>query len=357
MKMWAKHPFFKYITGAILVLLFAYLFAKLDLFTPLKTIISTLFYPILIAGFLFYILRPIVRWLAGRLYLPVSLAILVVFGAIGGLGYAAFRLLSGTIKEQVNNISKLPQQLKETAQKTKENIEQNDMGMISTHSLTNKITHYFGGITQTIGDHLTQIVSALTGMTTVLVIVPFVLFYFLKDGDRLVPFLLRAIPEKHVEEGKSLLRKIDQTLAAYTIGQVTVAIVDGILMYIGYLIIGLDYGLILAIFVTLTAVVPFFGPIIGIIPAIVVALMQDPMMAIYVLGVMVIVQQLEGNLVAPVVLGSKLNLHPLTIIFLLIVAAALKGFVGMLIAIPLYSVIKVLVKYLYHFFKLRSSTE
>ncbi|MFD2924671.1 AI-2E family transporter [Halobacillus naozhouensis] len=351
--MWLRHPFFKYITAVILVLICIYFLHILHFFQPVQTIIGTLFYPILIAGFLFYLIRPFVRFLSKPRYIPEVAAILIVFVAIAGLLYAASIYLADTIQKQVSSISNLPEKLKETAQQTGQVIQSNNLGILSVGELRQKFSSLFGSFVQQISDHLTEVVSTIASAATVLVIIPFVLFYFLKDGDRLIPFLLRAIPEKHRREGKNLLKNIDQTLAAYIIGQITVAVVDGVLMYIGYLLIGLDYALVLAIFVMITAVVPFFGPILGAIPALLVALTQDPVMAVYVLITLVVVQQLEGNLVAPVVLGNRLNLHPLTIILLLVVAAALYGFIGMVIAVPLYSVLKVILKNLVKFLRLR----
>ncbi|MDO6657077.1 AI-2E family transporter [Anaerobacillus sp. 1_MG-2023] len=356
--MWIRHDFFKYITGIILLLICFFFLTELDLLKPVKTIIGTLFYPVLIAGFLYYAIKPIVKLLKKIPFVSDIVAILIVFIGIAGILYTGFTFLANPIQSQVSEFSKeLPEKLKESAKEAEKMMEKNDMGMLSVENLQQKATSYLGNLTQSLGDHIMQVVSALTSATTVLVIVPFVLFYFLKDDHKLSPFLLRFIPNKHQGEGEKILHKVDETLSAYIIGQIIVAIVDGVLMYVGYLIIGLPYALILGLFVMVTAVVPFFGPIIGVIPALVVALTQEPMLALYVIIITIVVQQLEGNLVAPVVLGKRLNIHPLTIILLLIVAAALYGFIGMLIAIPLYSVIKVIVKNFYEFYRIRHRSE
>ncbi len=356
--MWIKHDFFKYITGIILLLICFFFLTELDLVKPVKTIIGTLFYPVLIAGFLYYAIKPVVKLIKKIPYIPDLAAILIVFLAIAGILYTGFTFLANPIQNQVSEFSKeLPEKLKESAKEAEKMMEKNDMEMLSLENLRQKATGYLGNLTQNLGDHIMQVVSALTSATTVLVIVPFVLFYFLKDDHKLKPFLLKLIPNKHHGEGEKVLRNIDKTLSAYITGQIIVAVVDGVLIYVAYLIIGLPYALMLALFVMITAVVPFFGPIIGVIPALVVALTQEPILALYVIIAMIAVQQLEGNLVAPVVLGKRLNVHPLTIILLLIVAAALYGFIGMLIAIPLYSVIKVIVKNFYEFYRIRHRAE
>ncbi|MCP3025961.1 AI-2E family transporter [Halobacillus sp. A5] len=352
--MWIKHSYFKYMTGFILALISIYLLTLLDAFAPVTTIISTLFYPILIAGFIYYIFKPVVQFLAKAKYIPLPVAILIVYTAGAGLFYLMYRLLAATVQSQVSGISSdLPDDLKESAKEAEETIQENDMGMVSMSGVRQQASSFFGDLTSAAGDHATEILSAITGAATVLVVIPFVLFFFLKDGHRLIPFLMKYIPAGHQEEGRTILKNVDKTLSAYIIGQITVAFTDAVLMFIGYLIIGLDYALVLSLFVFITAVVPFFGPLIGVLPAVIVSLTQDPAMIIYVFIILIVVQQLEGNIVAPVVLGNRLNVHPLTIILLLIVAAALYGFIGMLIAIPLYSVLKVIIKNVYAFYRLR----
>ncbi|WP_181348589.1 AI-2E family transporter [Thalassobacillus sp. CUG 92003] len=354
--MWLKHPFFKYITGTILILITILLLEVLHFFEPVKVIIGTIFFPLLIAGFFYYIIKPFVRFLSRFRYISVTGAILLVYAGIAGVLYAGSSFLVETVKKQITKLSSnLPKDLKQTADETKKTLENNNPSPVSVENFRQKATQFMSDAAQTVGENVTEIVSTVTGAATVLVVVPFILFYLLKDDARFTPFLLKFIPTDHEKEGEKLLRNIDRTLAAYIIGQLTVALVDGVLMYAGYLIIGLDYALILAFFVVITAVVPFFGPLLGVLPALVVALTQEPTMALYVLITLVVVQQIEGNVVAPVVLGSRLNVHPLTIILLLMVAAALYGFIGMIIAIPLYSVIKVIVKNLYHFYRLRHS--
>ncbi|MCA0972140.1 AI-2E family transporter [Halobacillus litoralis] len=350
--MWWKHPYFKFISAAILALILIFFMRELNMISPLITVFKTLFYPILIAGFLFYIIRPIVDWLAKVFTIPVVVSTSIVFAVIAGILALLGRLLFTTIQNQVNDLSTLPSKLQSMTEELQQEVEKKDMGMLSVQSMQQEVTQYFGDLGQRITTHMTDIFTTVAGAATTLLIIPFLLFFFLKDGSKLVPFLTRGLTGRKNEEAYRVLEKLDRTLSNYIIGQITVATVDGILMYIAYLIIGLDYALVLAIVVVFTAVIPFFGPILGVVPAVFVALVQDPMMVIYVLVALIIVQQLEGNLVAPVVLGQKLNVHPLTIILLLVVSAPLAGFIGMVIAVPLYSATKVLVKSAYRYWHL-----
>lgn len=353
--MWLRHPFFKYITGALLILLCIRLLGKVDFFLNLfQKLITVLFFPIIIAGLLFYLLRPVINLFSKFKYLPRTVAILLVYAIFAGVIFLFIQLAGGVIVEQVQQFTdQLPKKVEKTLEETKELIKHNNMGLFSIGEIKQKAISFLSDLAQTIGNNITSIVSTIASVATVLIVVPFVLFYFLKDGHRLLPFLVKFVPEKHSAEGEDILKDIDRTLSAYILGQVIVALVDGVLMYIGYLIIDLDYALILGLFVIPTAIIPVLGPALGILPAILVALIQNPILAVYILILLLIVQQLEGNLISPSVFRNRLHLHQLTIILLLIVAAALYGFVGVLIAVPLYAVLKVTIKNFYRFYRLR----
>jgi len=115
-------------------------------------------------------------------------------------------------------------------------------------------------------------------------------------------------------------------------------------MYLGYLLIGLEYGLVLALFSMFTAIIPFLGPIIGVVPAILVALSYDFLMVVKILALMAVVQQLEGNLITPQIMGKRIQTHPVMIIIIILFSGSLFGFLGILLAVPTYAVLKVLIK-------------
>ncbi|WP_223703551.1 AI-2E family transporter [Sutcliffiella deserti] len=353
--MWIKHPFFKYVTGIALVLLVIFLLSEVHfIVNPIIRFITTLFFPLLFAGFLFYIFKPIVHFISRSKYIPRTLAIFIVFLVIIGGAVGAGMALGGTVENQVREfVEDVPSILERNEEQTKEVIDENNFGLFSYEDLKQRLFTFLKDQGEGLGENVSTIISSITNFFTVLIIVPFVLFYFLKDGHRLLPFVLKFLPDKHRDEGKRILSDVDKTLSTYISGQMIVALVNGILMYIGYLIIGLDYALILALFIVITAVVPIIGPALGVLPALIIGLMIDPFMIVKILILLTIVQQVEGNLVSPLVIGNKLEIHPLTVILLLLVAAKLYGFIGILIAVPVYSVLKVLVKNLYHFYRLR----
>ncbi|MGV3266559.1 AI-2E family transporter [Cytobacillus pseudoceanisediminis] len=352
--MWINKPFFKYAAGTIFVLIIIFLLGKIDYFLwPIRALVATIFFPVVISGILYYILRPLVRLVSRSL--PKTASIIVIFAVVLGAGYLGFNAIGNLIGSQVTELSEnLPAKMEDLSDETEKLVEKNNMGMFSYDQVKNKALNFLETILSGAGENVMKVFSTITSIVTVMVVVPFILFYFLKDDHKLRPFLLKYLPDKHEEEGNKILGDIDKTLFSYVTGQFIVAVVDGVLMYFGYKIIGLEYALILAFFAMFLTVVPFLGPVLGIIPAIFIGLLQGTGMVLKIVLVLIAVQLLESNLVSPHVMGKRLNLHPLTVIIILMAAGSIYGFIGILIAIPFYSVVKVLVKDFRRFYRLRT---
>ncbi|AND39813.1 AI-2E family transporter [Cytobacillus firmus] len=352
--MWINKPFFKYAAGTIFVLIIIFLLGKIDYFLwPIRALVATIFFPVVISGILYYILRPLVRLVSRSL--PKTASIIVIFAVVLGAGYLGFNAIGNLIGSQVTELSEnLPAKMEDLSDETEKVVEKNNMGMFSYDQVKNKALNFLETILSGAGENVMKVFSTITSIVTVMVVVPFILFYFLKDDHKLRPFLLKYLPDKHEEEGNKILGDIDKTLFSYVTGQFIVAVVDGVLMYFGYKIIGLEYALTLAFFAMFLTVVPFLGPVLGIIPAIFIGLLQGPGMVLKIILVLIAVQLLESNLVSPHVMGKRLNLHPLTVIIILMAAGSIYGFIGILIAIPFYSVVKVLVKDFRRFYRLRT---
>jgi len=146
---------------------------------------------------------------------------------------------------------------------------------------------------------------------------------------------------------------MDTQVGSYIQGQIIVATCIGLLLFIGYLIIGLDYAITLAIIAAVTSVIPYLGPMIAIIPAIIIALVESPFMLVKLAIVWAAVQFLEGNLISPNIMGRTMKIHPLTIIVVLLIAGNLFGIIGVILGIPGYAILKVFVTYLYDKFRER----
>lgn len=356
--MWIRKPFFEYATAAILILIIVFFLGKIDYaLWPFKVIIATLFAPVLVGGLFYYLLRPLVQLLSR--YVPKLAGIAIVFTVIAIILSLSFYVFGPTIKNQVESFLELaPKKVEEVTEESESAMAGFEFMGVTGTEIRLRAVSYFESASNGLVDNIATILSAVLNIAIVIVVVPFILFFLLKDDEKLIPHITKYLSEEHKPEGRKLLKDMDATLASYIIGQALVAVTVGVLMYIGYMIIGLDYALTLAIFAMFLIIIPFLGPIIGVIPAMFVALVGgEPFMAVKVILVLIVVQQLEGNLVTPNIMGNRLNIHPLTIILLLMIAAALYGFIGLLIAIPTYAVLKTLVHNFRLFLRLRKKRE
>jgi predicted PurR-regulated permease PerM len=269
-------------------------------------------------------------------------------------------LIGPTLQQQVNSLVKnTPNIVNDISDFTVE-LQENEYiarfqqdERFSLEEISGKIADNLNAYLTAFGSNVINVISAITGFIVLLVIIPFVLFYMLKDGNSLPDQIIKFIPRQHEREGRDVLKDMDIAISSYIQGQIIVSIFVGVLIYIGFLIIGLEYSLVLALIAMFTNVIPFIGPFIGTIPSIVVAFFDEPIMALWVLIVVIIVQQLESNLVSPQVMGKKLDVHPLTIILLLLVASKFAGLLGLLLAVPTYAISKVVVLHTIRFINLR----
>ena len=356
--MWIKKPFFEYATAVLLIVIILFFLGKIDYaLWPFKIVIATVFAPVLIAGLLYYLIRPFVQLLMR--YVPKLAGIVIVFAVIAIILSSLIYFFGPVLQKQVESLAELaPEKVEDVTEESESRLMEFEVAGIRGSEIKNQALSYFENLSDGLMDNVMEIIGIFVNIAVVIIVVPFILFFLLKDDDKLIPYLMKYLSEDHKPEGHKLLKDVDRTLSTYIVSQALVALTVGILMYIGYLVIGLDYALILAVFAMFLIIVPFLGPIIGVIPAIFVALMSgDPFMAIKVLLVLLVVQQLEGNLITPNIMGSRLNIHPLTIILLLLIAAALYGFIGILIAIPLYAVAKTLIHNFRLFIRLRKKRE
>lgn len=341
--------------GVVLLFLIILLGSKISfIFRPIVIFFQTLFFPFLISGVLFYLFRPVVDSLT-KIRFPRVLAILTIYIIGIGLLVLVGFLIGPPLSKQVNNlIENLPTMM------DKAQVQFVEMShhpwiepYIDWNVISQTVVNYLKTSYAEIGSNIASFLGVITNVITVLVTVPFILYYMLREGYKAPDYFLQLFPEWERKQGKAILQDMDQALSSYIKGQVIVSVSIGVLVYIGYLIIGIEYSLLLAIIAMFTNVIPFLGPLLGVIPALIVALISSPGMVYQVLIVAVIAQQLEGNLISPYVMGKNLNIHPLTIILLLLVAGSLGGFLGLLLAVPTYAVCKVIVVHVYRLYELR----
>jgi predicted PurR-regulated permease PerM len=173
-------------------------------------------------------------------------------------------------------------------------------------------------------------------------------FYLVKDKDYFINLIKYIIPIKRRQDVYKVSGQINAVLTRFIRGQLVVALIVGVLATIGFLIIDLNFALLMGMVTGIANVIPYFGPIIGGVPVFVLGLLNSPAKALWAVIVVFAVQQLESGIITPKIVGDSVGIHPVFIIFSLFIAAKFFGVVGMLFAVPAAAILKVLVSYLFN---------
>jgi len=330
------------------------------IFTPIIVLLKTISLPIILTGIVFYLLNPIVDFLERRRIRRIY-SILLLYLLIIGLITITIVSIIPFLKEQIMSlIDNIPRYVDIVENQTKQLIGSNFVNQaqqtmnINISDLATKVSDQAATIVNSTFTGVGNFIGALTEIIISIVTVPFILFYLLKDGKKLPVYILKFVPTRLKEQTYTVLSEMNHRLSSYIRGQIIVSFCIGFLLFIGYLIIGLDYASLLAIIAACTSIVPYLGPTIAITPAIIIAIVTSPLMLLKLVIVWTIVQLIEGKLISPQIMGKNLHIHPITIIFLLLTAGKLFGVVGIILAIPGYAVTKVITTHLFDWFKMRS---
>lgn len=339
---------FQTMTFFIMLFLLILLISMTDfIFDPLFKYIGAVAFPFIAAGILYYLTKPVMTLLE-KLKVNRIIAILLVFVLlilIGGFfaGYI-IPIVQNQFINLVNNVPKMVN----WAQDVIIYWQSNQTAIPA--EINEAITHFTNNLQTYIENILNYVFDFIGGLINIimsLVLVPFFLFFMLKDGEKFLPFITMIFEKKKANNIRSLLSKVDHTLASFIQGQLIVSFILGVLLFLGYLAIGLNYSLTLGLFAMIMNVVPFVGPFIAVVPALIVGAFQDPFMIIWIALITLIAQQFESNIISPNVMGRALKVHPLTIITVILAAGSIAGFIGILFAVPLYSVVKTVIVHFY----------
>ncbi|OXS59932.1 AI-2E family transporter [Cohnella sp. CIP 111063] len=330
------------------------------IFHPFIVVLETVFLPFLLTGVAYYLLNPIVDFLEHRkvkrvysifgLYLVILTVLTLIIMKVVPL-----------LSEQIASlISQFPTYTHNAQQKFEELIgneyfnELQSMLGIDTAKLADEFSSRVSTILSNAWSGIGGVVGKITETVLAIITVPFVLFYLLKDRKKLVPFVLGFVPTRLRGRSFGVMLEMNHQISSYIRGQIIVSACIGVLLYIGYLIIGLDYSLVLAVIAACTSIVPYLGPAIAITPALIVAMMTSPIMLIKMIVIWTIVQLIEGKFISPQIMGKTMRVHPITIIFVIIAAGNLFGMIGIILAVPGYAILKVISTHLFRWFKGRT---
>ena len=280
--------------------------------------------------------------------LSAGVVILTFLGLTAAMLILLFPLLQGQIIGLLSRVPDLIEFLLEQTQFLLELLnEQLSSGQIENMQ---GATSYAGNVLGWIGGFLQDVWSgglAFFNLLSLLVITPLVAFYLLRDWDKIVARFDELLPRRSAKTFREQLSAIDDTIAAFVRGQSSVCLVLGIFYSAGLTMAGLDFGLLVGLSTGLLAFIPYVGAAIGFVVGTGLALSQfsDWLPIISVIAIFLIGQTAESYILTPRMVGGRVGLHPIWIIFALLAGGSMFGFTGVLLAVPVTAVIGVLVRY------------
>lgn len=186
--------------------------------------------------------------------------------------------------------------------------------------------------------------SVVISTTLQIVLIVLASVYFLYDFPRFVTQFRRFVPTKYHSVVSELTEKADVAVGGYLRGQLLITSMLGVFIWLGLTILGVPLATAIAFLAAVFNLVPYLGPVIGAVPAVLLAFTVSPLTALLVIVVFVIANQLEGNLLSPLILSRSTNLHPLTVLLAIMAGLGLFGLVGALLAVPTVAFIKVVLE-------------
>lgn len=330
----------------LLLIIILYFFTRVEfILYPIRIIAFTILPPLTAALFLYYLCNPLVTWL-GKLNIPkplsiliillsfITLVIVIVAGIIPGIVNQTSQLISSfpaIVESASQHINSLGLNLDKIDYQTY--FEELDLNILSI--VTSTVSGFFTGIGSVAGSLWSVGITVITA--------PIVLIYLFKDGHRFMELTQKMIPLKFRSFFENIFASIHQILQAYIVGQAIVCTYVGVSLFLCYTIVGLPYAFLLGILAGVMDIIPYAGPWIAAIPAIIVAFSISPFTALVITLAIIVIQLGESYFVSPYVMGKSLHLHPITVIFILLIAGRLAGLIGMILGIPIFMIIKIII--------------
>jgi len=343
---------------ALLLGLNIFILSKISfLFIPVIDFLSVVMLPVILSGLLFYLLNPLVD-LMEKYKINRVLAISIIFVIIAVLLIIGLAVAIPNLQRQVVIFAQNVPSYLEDADKVIDDLVtkrlpddfrpqlEQVLAQFSTQA-----TAWASNISSKAVNWVSALISGTSQVIVALIIMPFMLFYLLRDGKGLRDYITQFLPNKLREPVGKVLSDVNQQLANYVRGQITVAVIVAIMFIIFFKIIGLRYAVALGVTAGVLNLVPYLGSFLAMIPALVLGLIAGPVMLLKVIIVFIVEQTIEGRFVSPLILGSQLNIHPITILFVLLTSGSMFGIWGVLLGIPIYASAKVVISAIFDWYK------
>jgi putative permease len=320
------------IFSVILTIFIAFLFA-----------ISNIVKLVIISALLAYVLDPLASFLESR-GISRMFATVTIFGCIFILSAIAYIIFSPVLSEEMKSL-----QTELTPENTSLMISKLENFLVSNLSFLGiKNLHLLSklqSVTEKMGDwFLTHVIDAASVVTSI-ILIPFIVFFLIKDGRQFKKSFVSILPNRYFEFSLYLFHKLNIQMGNYLRGQILDAAMVGILAILALWLIGVKYFIIIGSIAGIANLVPYFGPIAGVIIATIVSILQTGSfhLALYVIFAFIIIKLLDDSFIQPIVVSKSVHLHPVTVLLAVLIGGKLFGILGMLLSVPVTAFIKVVV--------------
>lgn len=332
-----------YRIGFVLLLLIAiYVLLKIRfVWLPILQVVLVILLPFLIGGFITYLLHPIVESIHEKGMhrgLAIFLIYVLFFGGIGVALYKGIPVFITQLRDLSENAPIFAEQYRGW------------INAIQTHTaqwpdgLQGRMNDGIDAFERKVDAILTLFIEFLMNFLNsalVLMIIPFIAFYMLKDFHLIKRAAWYLTPKQWRKQGIRFLRDVDESLGSYIRGQLLVCLILGGISALLFWVFHLKYPLLLGMIVGITDLIPYFGPIIGAVPAVIIAATMSPKLVIITIVIIFVIQFLEGNILSPYIVGRSLRMHPLVIMLAITAGGEIGGLVGLILAVPALVVLRV----------------
>lgn len=301
-------------------------------------------YPFIISIFIAYLLNPLVSKMEAK-GIKRSVGILIIYIIfISFLFFICFYMIPVIIKDIAKLLNNLPGytiKFRDTIIFLQDKYSKSGLPVGMKNAIDNNLIKFEYFTTGLLESFITTIISALSKLLSI-ALIPILLYYFLKDFKVITEKVKLFIPRNYRKQVSRISISIDDVFGNYIRTQIILSIIIAVMTTIALLFLKVDFALIIGIVNGITNIIPYFGPIIGAVPAVLIALLQSPVKALYTVIILTIIQQIESDIICPKIMSESVGLHPLTVIFSLIIGGEIFGIPGLILGVPVAAALKII---------------
>ena len=331
------------ITLCILSLFIMYILFRT--YTILKVTLYTFLASVIIA----YILNPFMKFLERKnikrlyaiilIYVIIALSIFILAIGIFPSTFKQFKHLLFSLPDMVRNFVDYSESIRQNLFTNVPFINQ----MIT--SVNGQLVKIANTMLASSGTWITGMVAGISnfiGIIIQLILIPVITFYLLLEKDKILNAISKSVPDKYENFFVKVWKEIDQSLSMFVRGRIIMAIFVGVATMIYLMAFRIEFSFVIGVITCVADIIPYIGPFLGFIPAVLIALFKGPLTAFWVAALFCFVQWLENNIIGPKILGDSTGMHPLIVLILLIIGGGMFGVLGMIFSVPVAAVIKII---------------